>query len=89
MTDSTLTLGTSTTLDYLGVDDDTKSTILTTVTSSLSAYHPVNNYHYHYYYSDNYIQSLSDEQLAKAEELLTQKEVELQKPKQLVLTKQS
>ena len=89
MTDTTLTLGTSTTLDLLKVDEDTKSSLLTTTTTSLTSAHPINNYHYHYYYANSYIESLSEEQLATADELLKQKELELEKPKQLVITKQS
>ncbi|MDO4995949.1 MAG: hypothetical protein Q4E69_02100 [Bacilli bacterium] len=89
MNDTTLTLGTSTTLDLLKVDEDTKSSLLTTTTTSLTSAHPINNYHYHYYYANSYIESLSEDQLATADELLKQKELELEKPKQLVITKQS
>lgn len=89
MTDTTLTLGTSTTLNMLKVDEDTKTTLLTTTTTSLTASHPVNNYHYHYYYANSYIESLSEDQLASADELLKQKQIELEKPKQLIINKQS
>lgn len=70
MTDTTLTLGSSTILDYLDVDSDLLTTLATTISTSLTASHPINNYHYHYYYADNYIKSLSEEQLARADRLL-------------------
>lgn len=89
MTDTTLTLGTSTTLDYFGVDDDLLTTIATTASTSILASHPINNYHYHYYYANNYIESLSDEQLIAIHKLLNEKEQELEHPKQLIKMKQS
>ncbi len=54
-------------LSLLGVDDDKTSTIGSILTTSLTAgpYHV--DIHHHYSYADNYINSLSDEQLASLE----------------------
>ena len=65
MYQTTVTLGTSTVLDYLGMDDDSLTTMATTASTSLTAAQPAVNYHYYITTADSYVNSLSDEELAK------------------------
>ena len=89
MTDTTLTLATSTVLDYMGVDEESLTTTASTVSTTITASNPINNHHYYYYYADSYVESLSDETLANIGTLLDEKEMSIEKSKQLVKTKQS
>lgn len=79
----TLTLTSSLlTLDHYNVDPDTITTIGSTLSTSLVATPKIDIYH-HYQTGNSYIESLSDEQLASLDSMLSQKNIDTPKTKVL------
>lgn len=78
LAESTTISSTLSLLDSLGANDDVLSSVATTLTTSLTMY-PRYDPHRVYYVGDNYIQSLSKQELVLSKELLTNKINSLEK----------
>lgn len=83
----TITIGsTLSTLDYHGVKEDAVTMTGSSLTTSLMSVNPRIDVYHHYRFGESYIESLSDEQLAKFDNAINEK---IEKGKTLTLRKQS